>query len=518
MVGGAPLQRQREARTALMKKKQQDKDMQAWKACNVVKDKIPWVRRLLENLGHPQDVATYEDMMAQYVYLRSCRNLIDRSGLAEYVPSWARIRDALEYVFSKEGFGEWLEIREVVTKLIMKGIGPDVAYSDKKAELEFWNVRKKSAAEVIRAQEYLKEAGRLNRAANWRWRLEQAITEAVQQGWYPLFGTYTVDPKRLPEGCLTRDELWTKTPAWDRFVKKIKTEVAQACGYGRKPAKWPKGTEFFQYLAVLEHGASGDHPHVHVIWLCKNIPDIWKNDPNANCRDNTRVDIGIASSFWKHGVQRKTMALFIRGSWFEQNWIIPIDERTGKPRKVGGPGGVSGYIGKYMTKGVTKKWNHRIKATQGLGLKKLLNDLNEQMPMSRLLALTRRPNTYDVSMTLQAASSCPMNLMREHSKTVLMRRVHSSKTEPGRDFLRRRWTKEPSGFFSTLICNVRAGARPWKLSSQCRYKLFTLIMGELPSTAHSKSTVLDLVDWLCYKDGNQGKCKPLVMMKGEYAI
>lgn len=473
-----------------------------------------WAKRLASGRDYE---FSYEDVRDIYVYLRSTRSLIERSKLADTVWQWREVQNRLEYVFTKDGFGGTTQIRKIVELLTKRAIGPEVSYIDKRVELGLMKPRRKDTEEEKKAKEYLKDGARLSRARNWQWRLEVAIREAVSKGWYPLFGTYTVDPKRLPEGCLSRDDLWKNTPAWDRFVKKIKTEVAAACALGRRPANWDKGNTFFQYFAVIEHGKSGEHPHVHVIWLCREIPASWKIDPNRNCSTNTEVDIAAASALWQHGTQRKTMALFIVGSWFTAHWITPIKATTGKPTKVGDAGAVAGYIGKYLTKGVTKKWNHRVKATKNLGLLHLIKELSEEKNSTHLLALSCRPMLYKVWMKLQMATSCPLSLIREISKKVLTRRWHSTKTPQDTSFLMAQWVKKPQEFFMTLMLSVQDGAKPWKMTPEHRFNFYTPMLEEVESAVHSENTVLKLIEWLCDKDGNRNNCEPFVLMKGEFA-
>ncbi len=481
-------------------------------------EKVPaWAKRLALAADYN---ASYEDIRDIYIYLRSTRNLIERSGLVEHLRPWEMVVQGFEYVFSSKGFADLYIVRELVEELERKGLGPEVSYFQKKIELNMLTIKKKETEEEKKAKEYLKSGASLNRAITWRWRLQNAITEAVGEGWYPLFGTYTVDPKRLPKGCLSRDDLWKTTPCWDRFVKKFKTEVAQACGYGRRPANWPEGKEFFQYFAVIEHGSGPkqDHPHVHVIWMCKEIPDIWKRDPNANSSTNTEVDIAAASALWPHGVQRKTMALFIVGSRFidDLKWVVPRKSPE-EPGKVGDAGSIAGYLAKYLTKGATKKWNHRVKATKNLGLLKLLKSLEEEKSLSLLLAMACRPMKHAVWMKLQAATSCPLSLLREKSRQELTRRLHFSKTPRAARFLQKEWTKRPPEFFTNLILSVKDGLRPWRMMQGERYKAYSQMLEEVAPTVHCKGRVAKLVQWLTAKEGHTESCQTFVLLKGEFA-
>lgn len=455
---------------------------------------------------------TYEEIEKTYQYLRSIKKLIKKSPI-----HWPSTERKLEYVFSKEGFGSESDIKELLEDLQKKRVGRKVSYADKKRRLEIPERAITIGSNEVKTMEYMKNGSRLSRARNWQWRLKEEINEAVENKWYPLFGTYTVDPKRLPGGCLTRDDLWKKTPAWDRFVKRFKTAVADECGYGRKPAKWPRGHTFFKYLAVIEHGKSGEHPHVHVVWLCKRIPRAWRIDPNKNSMVRTKQDIPAASALWEHGIQRCTMGLFIVDSWFAKNWLVPIASSNGKPRKIGDANSVAGYIAKYMTKGGTRQWNHRVKATRNLGLANLKEKLQCVASLRLLLAMSSRPEDYGVSMMIQESTSIPLGLLRGKSKLELMRRLNSMKTRRAKEFLRKTWTKPHPAFYMNMMLAARAGVKVWTQMPEWRYKMFSLMQEEVKSTVHCKKSIMLLMDWLSKNKPIEQRCEPFVLMKGEFS-
>lgn len=465
------------------------------------------------------DNVSFENLNQIYIYLRSTKKLFNKSEIMfEGYPSWTNLGDKLSYVFTVEGFASMKHINILINGLIRKGVGPEITYEDR---LTVFNIggKKKDRPEDKLAKNYLKEGARLTRAACWQWRLETAIKEAVKDGWFPMFGTYTVDPAILAGlGLLTRDELWTKTSAWDIFVKRFKRATAEACGYGRRETNWPKGNTFFKYFGLIEHGSGdGNHPHIHVIWLCRNIPKEWKHDPNRNCRDNTLVDIVAASALWDHGIQRKTMALFIVGSWFTSNWVVPRRMINGKlePRKVGDAGSVAGYIGKYITKGATRKWNHRIKATKGLGLETLVQNVQNKCPTQILISMCQRPMDYAISMKIQQKTAIPLSLLRKISKKVLLRQLHSCNSLRAKRFLWTVWTKNPNTFYMNYINAARDGAKVWSMMPQQRYNFVTQILEEVASTVHCKKRVLNFCNWLEEHISIKTNCERFTLLKGE---
>ncbi len=461
---------------------------------------LAWAKKLEES--SKEEVQTYEHLRDTYTYLRSTKRLLASPQTGH---KYWKIVEKIENIFKEEGFGKTAKLKEIVEQLKKEKIGPDVKYVDRKKQLDIQSSKTQESKEERKGKEYLKQGSRMTRAKNWQYRLKTAIEEAVHSGWYPMFGTYTVAPQRLKEwGCLTRDELWQKTPAWDRFVKKFKTEIADACGYGRRPAKWPKGKEFLKYWAVIEHGKSGDHPHVHVIWLAKNMPSNWKLDPNRNSTENFEKDIPAASALWAHGIQRRTMALFITGSWFNTHWDVPRESEE-EPGTVGTAAQISGYISKYLTKGDTSKWRsgtwHRVKATNSLGIDRLISNLEEkEITVDLLETLASRPMKYADSMTMQSTTGCPLSLLREKSKKALWKKLHCLRTTQAKKYLKAAWTKPPNEFFTGYIQSVRDGLRPWTMTPSHRFSFYTLILEEIKSEVHCKTRLKTAIEWLCYNE------------------
>jgi len=475
-----------------------------------------WTERL--RAAAAGDTLQYEDIRDIYIYLRSMRRMIGRAESSDMAFLIEGIGQKIERVFESKGFGDTALLREVVEELAIKGLGPDVGYRLKTKRLDIMSLEKDDEDNIKIGKGYLKRGAQTTRAKAWQYRLEVAITEAVHKGWFPLFGTYTVDPRRLPEGCITRNSFWQDTHAWDRFVKRMKTECADACGYGRKPSKFPKTSTFFKYFAVIEHGANdGNHPHVHVIWLMKKIPLSWTRCPNTNCKAQTEVDIPAASRLWPHGIQSKTMGLFINGSWFTTHWKVPRKSKE-EPGKVGSVGAIAAYVSKYLTKGETKKWNHRIKCSRNLGVEHLTKSLEKVTSVALLLSLASRPEKYEQSMRLQKATTCPLSLLRERSKRVLTKRMHTCRSIRGTNLLRAQWTKKPSEFFTEYMRSVRDGLKAWKLMRDAHYNLCTLMLEEPQQTAHSEKRMLDMLQWICLNIGKQRHAPAYVLLRGAHQL
>lgn len=462
----------------------------------------------------------YEYLKEAYIYLRSCRTLLDRTKLTTIS---IKLRIALNYVFMENGFSSVLDVKKIVHSLDQINLGPERTYKQKKHTLQIpeggnGDLHPNTAA---RLKAFLKNGSKSSAANEWKWRIQTEIINTVaKEKWYPLFGTYTVDPAILAsKGLLTRDELWTKTDAWDKFVKKYKADIAESLGYGRKPSKWPKTNTFFKYFAVIEHGKSGEHPHVHVIWLCKNIPQSWKRDPNINCTTNTEFNIPAASSLWDHGKQKITQAIFITGSPFidKLGWVTPCkyNEKTEKPEpiEVSDANAVGGYIAKYLGKQETKRWNHRVKCTRNLGITQLKSNLEKLNCIPILKALAYRPGEYTQMFSMQRMTSCPMSLLRRISKTELMKRFHTSMSSLGEKSLWKAWSLAPNTFYTKLTDSVSNGQRPWSLTPEQRYNLYTPMLAEVEKTVHCKEILSSLKKYLDILTGTYVNSRSFTLLK-----
>lgn len=450
----------------------------------------PWLRKI--NTCPKNYSLSFKEMDGVYRYLRSTYVLI---GKNEWLEKFHDVGLQVDVILKNDCFASLLVIKKIIHSLTELGVGPEQPLSVRKKRFKIPKREYFETEESRKLNNLLKSGAKNTNRNEWSYRLITAMNENINNGWFPLFGTYTVDPKMLPEGCVTRDDLWKKTPAWDRFIKRFKTAVAESCGYGRKPSKWPLGHTFFQYFAIIEHGASGEHPHVHVLFMLKDIPKSWKIDPNSkNIR--TIRDIAGASALWPHGWKRLTCGVFCSGSWFAENWIPPIDDKTGHAIEIGSVDAMAFYVTKYMQKGETKKWNHRVKATKSLGLRKLQESLTKIDSASMVRMLACRQESYSVMMEIQALTQIPLSLVRKCSKIEWQKRLYSSKNIRAEKLLSSLWVTIPSSFYTALSMRVRDGLRLWKLTPEQRYNCYTPMLVEVGSMAQSDGVVKWLKKWL----------------------
>lgn len=470
-------------------------------------------------LGSSSDYKlSYNEMDKSYVFFRSSYNLLQKNK-KNY--KGIRILASLENLLRNSVLATTKQIQFTLKQLIKIKLGPDQSYIQRKEVLGIEYNPPGGTEEEKKLQEkaaqYLEAGGKKTRQQEWQFRLTHALTQTIEAGWFPLFGTYTVDPKTLPPGCLDRDQLFKEYPIWDRFIKKVKTECAEACGYGRRPADWPIGNTFFRYFAILEHGKSGAHPHVHVIFMMKGVPSIWKIDPNANNRHRFNRDIPHASALWTHGAQRTTFGILCVGSWFTANWKRPLDKNL-KPVKIGAVAAVACYVCKYMQKGETKQWHHRVKATKLLGLEDLRKKIQSVPNKANLLSMATRPSEYQLMHRLQTMTEVPLTLIRRLASLELKTRLYTSSKLRAEKYLTMLWTRPPKNFYTAFMLSVEDGVRPWKMSSQERYSSCTRMLEEVPLTVHCEARMTAFIKWITEHYPRRYSSKPATYIQEKLCI
>ena len=84
---------------------------------------------------------------------------------------------------------------------------------------------------------------------------------------------------------------------WSRYLRRWARLVARTLGIPRDH----KTSDYFRYVAVLEHGASREHHHIHVLLWCKALPANFTADPNMGYHYANQNEITPAKAFWQWG-------------------------------------------------------------------------------------------------------------------------------------------------------------------------------------------------------------------------
>lgn len=356
---------------------------------------------------------------------------------------------------------------------------------------------------VRRFQEFLADKVVAKRKNDWIWRVNEEFRELDNAGWYPFFVTLTVDPMAVDP-----KELWQEGRAFRRYIRKLSRVSAKACGH-LAPHKKPYRPEsdYCRYIGVIEHGKSREHHHGHFLIWMRAIPDKWKRDPNAGRKPEicTLNECRPMRRYWKWSLPGLSPAMYFRtvGDIWQRkcHFILPIG-KDGKPMNVGGPQVAGLYIIKYLSKEF-REWKHRTKATRNLGLTRLRETIR-QLTDEQIEALTWRPSTFGLNLTLSMIQSVPIGLMRSIAQRENFYRKYRSNRHSDKTLL-----QSNTETFIALQSSVRAGVRPDRMPSAVFYDwlgqylpvpngysdqrlldVYTLLAGQFPPIRNHKTKKL----------------------------
>lgn len=317
-------------------------------------------------------------------------------------------------------------------------------------------------------QDMLLTAGRKSLAQNWVWRIGQETRYMAQKGWYGFFVTLTVDPQRIANS----QQMWMEGRELRKFLRVLGRISCKAFGHPNAIKDGDSLHHWVRHVGVIEHGKSEHHHHMHLlIWLRECPPD-WKRDPNKGAprpEQRTVVDCIPGRALWPHHSQRTATFQYLRHEgdvWTRLGFHLPYNKKRKAILRVTTPEKAGLYIAKYMEK-EDKKWLHRIKATRKIGLDLLRTHLRN-LHLRPLTALTWRPTTYAMSVSLTTIQSCPAGLLRWHAKRELFFRKLAAKTLDFRNEL-----QKTMNAFGLMLQSVRDGAKPHRMRSEQFYEWVT---------------------------------------------
>ena len=199
------------------------------------------------------------------------------------------------------------------------------------------------------------------RKSEYEERLSVEIVEARRNGWYVIFQTLT---------C--RDDAYTEvfregSDEWRKYRQRFEYMINECCGDTSVPA----GTNC-RYFAVEERGSKTKRLHLHVLWMCRDLPHSWKDDPNLDRLIPDYQEIR-SNTLWPHGIVNDVAVRYRDDAFTRLGWRWPVDRETKSPveRNLGG---LRGYLLKYVTKSLFEKedsqWlrKTRVRMTRGFGL------------------------------------------------------------------------------------------------------------------------------------------------------
>ena len=228
-----------------------------------------------------------------------------------------------------------------------------------------------------------------SRKSAWVSRVSVEAHEANDAGWYMIFDTLSVN--RFKE--LRRNEnerIFENGYEWSLYVSRVEEAVRKALGFRQHHRGGPPRNTYVRHFCRFEGGKNGNNPHVHVVWFLKDVPHLWKRDPNlhASARNCIKTEIDEMKQLWPWGMSWPKPVRCHGDVWgAKHKWKWPV-KKDGSHLPLRGPEVCGTYIAKYLHKGNSDgfPWTHRIKATRGLGLRSLRKTLKE-MPLRLLKGL-----------------------------------------------------------------------------------------------------------------------------------
>ena len=313
--------------------------------------------------------------------------------------------------------------------------------------------RPKAAADELDV--WLRDGAEQQRQQNWSWRTGEEMEHlCVNDTWWPLFVTLTVDPAEADPRAIIEDGR-----EWAAYRQRVAEVVRQTMGVAQPQDGGPKRAEYMRYVGVVEHGKSREHHHIHALLWLKEIPESWKLDPNEGRTVCNATDIRPLKGLWPWGTVTKASAFrYIGDPWTQIGWKMPIKE--GKQTKLRPAREAGRYLMKYATK-ECKEWNHRIKASRGLGLTRLHRVMSRLSSRRLHAAASRVP---DRVMPTMQSSSVPCSLARREARLMSFSRMWE--TVAGRQALAAWTTSEWRDAYSMMRASVQDGAAPWEMDSE----------------------------------------------------
>jgi hypothetical protein len=362
--------------------------------------------------------------------------------------------------------------------LLSHGIEPDMSLRDRKHQLGLNILPREHRDDEQRFLRDMAYKADSMRKSNWSWRIGQEAVEKNMRDWHPFFVTLTIDPLKCDDvereiridgnrvvlpAYSEPSELWKKGREFRKYIRRLANVVCKELGHQpcHKPPYRPE-SDYVTYAGVIEHGKSREHHHGHfVIWL-RAVPSCWRICPNKGRRTeaSTRNECLPMRDLWPWSLPGLSPALYFRsvGDIWERkyNFVLPLID--GKPMKVSLPRAAGMYITKYLSK-EHKEWHHRMKATRNLGMITIRKKI-KTMSLDQLEALSWRPKTSRLNLSLMRTHTCPLGLVRYLAK----RQIYLIQFRQNRLDLNNLLTTNTQTF-TKMLSSVRSGARPDRMSS-----------------------------------------------------
>lgn len=260
--------------------------------------------------------------------------------------------------------------------------------------------------------------GRDNRARQHQYLLMLEMAYRTYYDWYIIFNTLTVRSGAY-HTVFAKD-----SKEFKNYVRNFEREITYAETGTRNTPRGHQRPDNHRYFACVEEGGTTGRLHIHIVHLCRTLPD-RSHDPNCGRPRPTQREITSLKRLWRHGYSTPIAARFSPlDAYGKAGWRWPIDMRTNDALQIKSPLALANYMSKYINKGYTSckraelLW--RVRKTQNLGIP-ILEELLSTLTPVQLMILAS-----DDSLNLKLNNQrIPPQLLRIHS---LKRLNHLSTT------------------------------------------------------------------------------------------
>ena len=221
--------------------------------------------------------------------------------------------------------------------------------------------------------ERARHRARKSKYLDYVYRIERETEDAVDNGWYPIFQTLTVTDNYYRE-------VFTKgSRAWGNYIRDFERMIGR-CLYRtvrEAEAARSSGDLFHKYFAVVEAGKQAGRLHIHVLHLCKALPNKVLADPNLGSRLPLFRECRGLRHLWKYGnmtpiaVRLSGLDPFGRLGW---RWPVEMVGDKYQPVEAKPVLALARYIAKYVNEAYlqeNKREFFRCRMTRNFGVRQI---------------------------------------------------------------------------------------------------------------------------------------------------
>lgn len=227
---------------------------------------------------------------------------------------------------------------------------------------------------------HLRLSTQKSRASEWLFRVKSNHDDCIKKGWYCVFFTLTVRNSSYEE------VFSLGSTAWRNYQRKLERYAAKAFCGSRALALGVPVSDYFSCVAVVEYGTVNDRAHIHGLAYFREIdftdPNIFRKIANHKC-------VNELGSYWKFGFAHVyPYRTGYADVYAMRGWKVP--QVYNKKLKKWTPdfrtqNGLTNYVCKYIFKsyldGKRDKYQWRVRATRGFGLRKIKKALRRLTKM-----------------------------------------------------------------------------------------------------------------------------------------